>query len=335
MQSSDIEDDDYSPAALPADQATTLGQTLEMRVPFSLSGTRLDAALATLFSDFSRSRLAALVKSGDILVDGQVALPKAKLLGGELIVANLKPREEDTAFTAENVALDVVYEDSDVIVINKPPGLVVHPAAGNWSGTVLNGMLYRYPETACVPRAGIVHRLDKDTSGLMVIARNEAAQFSLVQQLQARTVSRRYAALVRGVLSEDGTVDAPIGRHSRDRVKMAVVHGLAGKPAITHYSVVEEFSQHTLVECRLETGRTHQIRVHMSSIGFALEGDSVYGRGVRGLNPQLHEAVAQFGRQALHAQALAFVHPATKKEVSFESEIPDDMNALIDAVAAI
>ena len=334
MNSSDFEDDDYS-AAMPPN---VLGASVCIKVPLSLAGSRLDAALAELFPDFSRSRLAALVKSGDILLNGAVAAPKTKLIGSETIDANLKPRDEDNAFQAEALALDVVYEDGDVIVINKPPGLVVHPAAGNWSGTVLNGILHRYPETASVPRAGIVHRLDKDTSGLMVIARNEAAQLALVRQLQAHTVSRRYAALVRGHVLADGTVDAPIGRHPRERVKMSVVNsnGLgAGKPAITHYTIEESYAFHTLVECRLETGRTHQIRVHMASIGFPLEGDSVYGKGLKGLTPVLHYAVTGFGRQALHAKALAFEHPKTKKTVAFASPIPEDMQTLIEAVAEV
>ncbi len=338
MQSNDFEDDDYSLAPAIEVARTSQVTPTNIKVPLSLSGSRLDAALASLFPDFSRSRLAALVKTGDILINAVTALPKTKLLGGEMLTVNLKPRDDEQAFVPEDLALDVVFEDHDVIVINKPPNLVVHPAAGNWSGTVLNGILYRYPETASVPRAGIVHRLDKDTSGLMVIARNEAAQLALVRQLQAHTVTRRYAALVRGHVHDDGTVDAPIGRHPRDRVKMSVVNGIGlggGKHAVTHYRVEDTFRFHSLVECQLETGRTHQIRVHMASIGFPLEGDSVYGKGIKGLSPLLHDAVANFNRQALHAKALAFEHPKTKKIVSFESDIPDDMDALIEAVAAV
>ena len=334
MQSNDIEDDDYSPEEV-AGAADAVGKIAELRVPLALAGVRLDAALAELLPEYSRSRLAALVKTGDIRVNDAVAQPKQKMLGGEIVLAHLKPREDESAFVPEDMPLDVIHEDADVIVINKPPGLVVHPAAGNWSGTVLNGILFRYPETASVPRAGIVHRLDKDTSGLMVIARNEAAHLLLVRQLQARTVSRRYAALVRGLVPEDGTIDAPIGRHPRDRVKMGVVMGLSGKPAVTHYQLEDEFTYHTLLECQLETGRTHQIRVHMASIGFPIEGDSVYGRGLKGLNPALHEAVTTLGRQALHARALAFTHPRTEKTVQFEAAIPDDMQDFIDAVAAI
>ncbi len=337
MQSNDFEDDDYSPVTRQnVGAAAQPNEAVVIKVPLSLAGSRFDAALASLFPDYSRSRLAVLVKSGDIRLNGEIATPKTKVMGTELIQANLKPRDEDNAFQAEDLPLNVVFEDDDIVVINKQPNLVVHPAAGNWSGTVLNGILYRYPETSNVPRAGIVHRLDKDTSGLMVIARNEAAQLALVRQLQAHTVSRRYAALVRGLVLGDGTVNAPIGRHPRERVKMSVVNALGpGKPAVTHYHVEELFTYHTLVECKLETGRTHQIRVHMSSIGFPLEGDSVYGKGVKGLSPVLHDAVTLFGRQALHAKALAFEHPKTKKLVSFKAPIPDDMQTLIAAVAEV
>jgi 23S rRNA pseudouridine1911/1915/1917 synthase len=337
MHTNDLEDDDYSPAPIPDTGTDAIVNTTQtLRTPLQLAGSRLDQALAVLFPTFSRSRLSSLVKSGDVTLDGQPAQPKTKLTGGETICINLKSRPEDTAFLAEPIPLDVIHEDADVIVINKVPGIVVHPAVGNWSGTILNGMLFRYPETAHVPRAGIVHRLDKDTSGLMVIARNEAAQLALVRQLQARSVSRRYVALLRGVLDEDGTVDAAIGRHPRDRIKMAVVNNADfGKPAITHYTVMEQFRYHTLVECRLETGRTHQIRVHMASLGFPLEGDSVYGKGAKGLAPSLQEAAAAFGRQALHARALAFEHPSTHKMVSYEAAIPEDMENLIAAVADV
>ncbi|MFN7222382.1 MAG: RluA family pseudouridine synthase, partial [Burkholderiales bacterium] len=284
----------------------------------------------------SRSRIAALIKAGDIQVNGGNAEPKQRVTGSEREAITFAPRAEDTAFSAEPVPLDVVFEDDDVIVINKPPGLVVHPAVGNWSGTVLNGVLYRYPQTAHVPRAGIVHRLDKDTSGLMMVALTEAAQLNLVRQLQARSVSRQYLALLSGLLDEDGTVDAPIGRHPRDRVRMAVVqNGAHGKPAVTHYRVLEQFRYHTLVECRLETGRTHQIRVHMASLGVPLEGDALYGKGLKGLVPSLQPVVSAFARQALHAQSLAFDHPATNQRVSFQSDIPEDMQSLIDAVSHV
>jgi 23S rRNA pseudouridine1911/1915/1917 synthase len=333
MQTSDFEDEDYSPA-LPASPPATANPT-QVVVPLSLAGQRLDQALAVLFPTFSRSRLATLVKAGEITIGEAVAQPKTKLIGGEVLRLNLKARDEDTSFVAEEIALNLVHEDPSFIVIDKPKDMVVHPAAGNWTGTLLNAMLFHYPETSHVPRAGIVHRLDKDTTGLMVIARTEAAQLSLVRQLQARSVARGYLALVRGLVDGDGTVDAPIGRHPRDRIKMAVANSTeTGKPAITHYRALEQFRFHTLLECRLETGRTHQIRVHMASIGHALEGDSVYGRGVRGLTPSLQPAVSVFNRQALHARTLAFHHPETGVEVSFAAEIPDDFATLIEAVAA-
>ena len=341
MHTNDLEDEDYSPAtvraAVPELEGEGLANTTQtLKTPLNFAGSRLDQALAQLFPSYSRSRLSALVKAGDVTLNGETAQPKTRLIGGEAIAIHLKSRPEETAFLPEPVPLVVVHEDADVVVINKPPGLVVHPAVGNWSGTVLNGMLYRYPQTGHVPRAGIVHRLDKDTSGLMVIALNEAAQLSLVRQLQARSVSRRYIALVRGLLDQDGTVDAPIGRHPCDRIKMAVVNNAEyGKPAVTHYRVLEQFRYHTLVECRLETGRTHQIRVHMASIGFALEGDSVYGKGVKGLTPTLQGAVAAFNRQALHARRLAFEHPASGKTIEFEAPIPADMETLIEAVASV
>ena len=247
------------------------------------------------------------------------------------MLVTLKARDEDLAFQPEEMALDVVFEDAAVMVINKPPGLVVHPAAGNWSGTLLNGLLHRAPQLARIPRAGIVHRLDKDTSGLMMIAMTDIAQVELVRQLQARSVKREYVALVQGRVSHDGSVDSPIGRHPRHRTKMAVVGN--GKPALTHYRVLERFNLHTLVECRLETGRTHQIRVHMQSIKHPLEGDAVYGGKSVGDN-DLRDAIAHFNRQALHAQKLSFVHPLTGTTVSFEVPLPADMQALIDAVRA-
>ncbi|MCE2991142.1 MAG: 23S rRNA pseudouridine(1911/1915/1917) synthase RluD [Burkholderiales bacterium] len=334
MQSSEYEDEDYSPVH-PLDPSASV-PVENIVMPFSLAGERLDAALAQLFPQHSRSRIAALIKAGDIQVNGGNAEPKQRVTGSERVAITFAPRAEDTAFSAEPVPLDVVFEDDDVIVINKPPGLVVHPAVGNWSGTVLNGVLYRYPQTAHVPRAGIVHRLDKDTSGLMMVALTEAAQLNLVRQLQARSVSRQYLALLRGLLDEDGTVDAPIGRHPRDRVRMAVVqNGAHGKPAVTHYRVLEQFRYHTLVECRLETGRTHQIRVHMASLGVPLEGDALYGKGLKGLVPSLQPVVSAFARQALHAQSLAFDHPATNQRVSFQSDIPEDMQSLIDAVSHV
>jgi 23S rRNA pseudouridine1911/1915/1917 synthase len=283
----------------------------------ALAGLRLDQALARLLPRESRSRLARLVAEGAVLVEGGRARPRDRLRGGERIEVTLLPRAEEAAFRPEDIALDVLHEDADVLVVAKPAGLVVHPGSGNWAGTMLNALLHRVPSLKSLPRAGIVHRLDKETSGLLVVAKHEAAMQDLVRQLQARTVKRTYLAIARGVVARDGSVDAPIGRHPTQRTRMAVVPG--GKPAVTHYRVRERFAAHTLLECDLETGRTHQIRVHLASIGHPLEGDPVYGgRGAKRLP-----------RQALHAWKLAFVHPATGLTVRFSAPPPADFEALV------
>ena len=335
----DIEEEDYSPhdlqsAVRAAVEIAPVEVTL--KVPISLAGRRLDQALAEMLPEYSRSRLSSMVKDGAITIDRRPAQPKTKLLGGEVIEARLTPREEESAFQAEDVALNVIHEDEAVIVIDKPAGLVVHPAAGNWSGTLLNGLLYRNPAVANLPRAGIVHRLDKDTSGVMVAAKTEAAQLALVRQLQARSMKRIYVALVRGNLTKDGIVEAPIGRHPHHRTRMAVVkEHEAGKPALTRYRVLERLAFHTLVECRLETGRTHQIRVHMQSIGYPIEGDTVYGPTMTGIDDDVRAVIRDFGRQALHARRLTFEHPVEGVERSFEAPIPDDMRELIDFAAGL
>jgi len=281
---------------------------------------RLDQALARLLPAESRSRLARLVEDGAVLVDGDRVRPRHKLRGGEFLEVTILPRPEQSAFRPEGIALEVVHEDGDVLVIAKPAGLVVHPGSGNWAGTMLNALLHRVPELKSLPRAGIVHRLDKETSGLLVVARNEAAMQDLVRQLQARTVKRTYLAIARGSMAGEGTVDRPIGRHPTQRTRMAVVPG--GKPAVTRYRVKESFAAHALLECDLETGRTHQIRVHLASIGHPLEGDPVYGpRGSRRL-----------GRQALHAWKLSFVHPRTGRQVRFTAPPPADFEALVEAL---
>jgi 23S rRNA pseudouridine1911/1915/1917 synthase len=285
-----------------------------------MAGLRLDQALARLMPEESRSRLARLIEEGHVRVDGAPAAGRQKLRSGEAVEVELKPRESGAALRAEAIDLAVVHEDADLLVIDKPAGLVVHPGSGNWAGTMLNALLHHAPESGNLPRGGIVHRLDKDTSGLLVVARNEPAQLALVRQLQARTVKRTYLALARGKVAGPGKVDAPVGRHPVHRTRMAVVAG--GKPAVTRYRVRERFAAHTLLECELETGRTHQIRVHLASIGHPLEGDPVYaGRG-----PRLIE------RQALHAWKLAFAHPRGGKLVSFESPLPADLAALLESL---
>lgn len=264
---------------------------------------------------------------GRVLLDGKPASPKTRVWGGEIVEVMTEPDPEEVAYLPEPVDFPVVYEDTTLLVIDKPAGLVVHPAAGNWSGTLLNGLLHRYPDLTSVPRAGIVHRLDKDTSGLMVVARTLKAQTDLVRQLQARTVKRLYLAVAQGMVKRDGTVNAPIGRDPKNRLKMAVVEN--GKPAITHYSVIEPYPRHTLVECRLETGRTHQIRVHMAHLGHALAADPVYGGKPGSFSDELKTVLAALNRQALHAAKLALIHPETGTQQQWESPLPADMLQLI------
>jgi 23S rRNA pseudouridine1911/1915/1917 synthase len=295
---------------------------IALEVAPAMAGMRLDQALARLLPKESRSRLARLVEEGAVRVDGERASPADRLRGGERLAVTLLPRPEEAAFRAEDIALDVVHEDDQVLVVAKPAGLVVHPGSGNWAGTMLNALLHRVPALKALPRAGIVHRLDKETSGLLVVAKTEAAMQDLVRQLQARTVKRTYLAIARGAVPDEGVVDAPIGRHPTQRTRMAVVPG--GKPAVTRYRVRERFRRHALLECELETGRTHQIRVHLASIGHPLEGDPVYGgRGT-----------SRLPRQALHAWKLAFVHPGTGREVRFTAPPPADFEALVDSLRA-
>ncbi|MFC5428128.1 RluA family pseudouridine synthase [Paraburkholderia denitrificans] len=305
------------------------------QVPDELAGERLDKVLAKVFPEFSRSRLQGWIEAQRVRVDGAPAKVRQPVpLGATIeLVPDLLP--EQLAFTPEPVPLDVVYEDDAIVVINKPAGIVVHPAAGNWSGTILNGLLHRYGDRAAgLPRAGIVHRLDKETSGLMVVARTLEAQTDLVRQLQARTVKRRYLALVWGNMPDEGTIDAPIGRDPRERTRMAVVAGSTGKPARTHFRRVDTTLWHgqpvSAIHCDLETGRTHQIRVHCAHIGHPLLGDPVYGRA-RG-----RRSVAAlpdgFARQALHAWRLGLIHPVTGRAMQWRADVPDDMDALIAAL---
>jgi 23S rRNA pseudouridine1911/1915/1917 synthase len=299
---------------------------IELTVPADLAGQRLDQALSRLLPMHSRNRIAQWIRGGRIEIDGRPALPKNKIRGGERVRIDPAPEPEATAAAAEDIPLEVVYEDAALLVIAKPAGLVVHPGSGNWSGTLLNALLKRVPELAAIPRAGIVHRLDKDTSGLLVVAKTLTAQTSLVRQLQARTVRREYLALVHGNVARDGKVEAPIGRHPVQRTRMAVV--ARGKAAVTHYQVLQRFVHATLLRCRLETGRTHQIRVHMQSIGHPLVGDPVYGRQ-RG---NRDERFAGFPRQALHAEKLALVHPDSGQAMSWQIDSPSDMQDLMAAL---
>jgi 23S rRNA pseudouridine1911/1915/1917 synthase len=302
--------------------------TVQLTVPIDLGGLRFDAALAKMLPEHSRSRLQDWIRDGRVSVAGRVLLDtKHKLAGGEEIVVEPVANPATLADAPEEIPLDIVFEDEQLIVINKPAGLVVHPGSGNWSGTLLNALLAHDQSLAGLPRAGIVHRLDKETSGLMVVARTLIAQTDLVRQLQEHTVKRHYAALVLGKPNQVGFVDAPIGRHPTQRVKMAVVDN--GKPARTHYRVIKQFARCTQVECVLETGRTHQIRVHMAHIGHPLVGDPVYGP-----KRQTILAAATFTRQALHAFRLGLVHPYSHQPVQWEVPLAEDLQALIAAVRA-
>jgi 23S rRNA pseudouridine1911/1915/1917 synthase len=305
------------------------GGNVVRTVPKELAGQRLDQALARMFPEHSRSRLQTWLRDGHIQLDSRAAKPKQKIWGGEAVRLAPQPGPGDLSHQAERIELPVVFEDESVIVVDKPAGLVVHPGSGNWKGTMLNALLHHAAELAAVPRAGIVHRLDKDTSGLLVVARTLEAQTDLVRQLQARTVKRDYLALVYGVVQGqgEGSVEASIGRDARVRTRMAVTGG--GKPALTYYRVRQRFGDVSLLECSLATGRTHQIRVHMHSIGHPLVGDPVYrlNRARR-----TDTALDAFPRQALHAWRLAFVHPASRKTMQFDSPLPSDMRDLLSAL---
>ncbi len=311
---------------------TEAESSLNVTMPLELAGRRFDQALAELFPDYSRSRLTAWIKSGAVLLDGEVVVPRQIVRGGEAVALRVQ-LEREIGAEPEAIVLDIVHEDADIIVVNKPAGLVVHPGAGNPAGTLQNGLLHHDPKLAEIPRGGIVHRLDKDTSGLMVVARSMRAHTSLVEQLSARDVHRQYAAIVYGAMVAGGRVDAPLGRHPHDRLKQAVRED--GRDAITHYRVRERFRTMTLVECRLETGRTHQIRVHMAHVKHPLVGDTQYGgllKLPKGASDELVAALRGFRRQALHAERLEFVHPKTRKTIAIEAELPADMLGLIGAL---
>ena len=309
----------YSEAAL--DDAVA---TLELTVPSEFAGMRFDQALARLVPEHSRSRLKDWIDSGRVTLDGSPTEGKRRVVGGERIVIEAIVEAATTADAAEAISLAIVHEDDDLIVIDKPPGLVVHPGSGNRSGTLLNALLHHAPTVATLPRAGIVHRLDKDTSGLLVVARNAIAQTNLVRQLQARSVKREYAAIVHGDIARDTTIDAPIGRHPRMRTTMAVVAG--GKPARTRVAPIERFGIATHIRCALETGRTHQIRVHLAAIEHPLIGDQTYGRRDATLPP--------FARQALHAITLALDHPRTKRRCEWHAPLPQDIRELLASLRA-
>ncbi|MCF8838002.1 23S rRNA pseudouridine(1911/1915/1917) synthase RluD [Xanthomonas campestris pv. campestris] len=301
-------------------------------VPDSAAGRRFDAVLAELFPEFSRSRLSEWIKSGDALLDGETARPRDTLRGGETVQVQVV-LETQTHAAPQDIPLNVLYEDDHVLVIDKPAGLVVHPGAGNPDGTLVNALLFRDPNLAAVPRAGVVHRLDKDTSGVMVVARTLQAQTALVEQLSARDVHRQYLAVVVGALVSGGIADAPIDRHPRDRLKMAVRDD--GRDAVTHYRLRERFRAHTALECRLETGRTHQIRVHMAHLKSPIVGDPLYGGALKlpkGATDTLVAELRGFKRQALHAETLEFLHPVSGEPIRASAPVPEDLQRLMSAL---
>lgn len=316
----DLIDDD---ALDDADDSGSL-DPISLQLDAGSQGIRLDKALSTLLPQFSRSRIQQWIEDGLVQVDGKPAKVRSLMLGVEHISVQPQPAEQEHAYAPEPVPLTVVHEDASIIVLNKPVGLVVHPAAGNWTGTLLNGLLHRWPELEGVPRAGIVHRLDKDTSGLLVVARTLTAQTDLVRQLQERTMGREYLALVWGQPVSSGRIEAAIARHPRERTRMAVSRSPLAKPAVTHYQKVAsgqiDGRPVALLRCKLETGRTHQIRVHLQSIGFPIVGDAVYGKT---------HLMSVFPRQALHAQKLGLVHPSSGQDCEWQAPVPDDMAALL------
>ncbi len=309
---------------------SVVDKAIILQVTEQFAGQRLDAALASMFPDYSRSRLQQWIRDGQVLLDGAVVKPKTRLTGDETLELNIRLDNRPDEMKPQDIPLRVVYEDEDIIVLNKPAGLVVHPAAGHADGTLVNALLHFDSGLARIPRAGIVHRLDKDTTGLMVVARNLRAHKHLVEELQQRTVTREYQAVVHGVITAGGTVDAPIGRHIRDRVRMCVRDD--GKPAITHYRVIKRYREHTHVQLKLESGRTHQIRVHMQHIRHPIVGDPVYG-GRQRIPPRAEkELITQlrsFKRQALHACRLSLVHPQTGKQLTWRAPLPEDMVELL------
>ena len=305
---------------------------IKVILPERFGGKRIDSALAEMMPNFSRSKITSTIKAGDALLNGYTFKPKDKVSGEEIVYFNLK-QKQNNQWVAENIPLDIVYEDEDILIINKPFGLITHPGAGNWEGTLANALLHYNADLSRLDRAGIVHRLDKNTSGLMVVAKNPKSQKYLVEQFQTHSVEREYSAIVYGNMISGGTVDDPIGRDSKDRIKQAVRAN--GKDAVTHYRVINRYANHTHVKASLETGRTHQIRVHLSFIGHPLVGDPLYGGRLRfpkKAGEEIKEALKAFQRQALHSKKLTLKHPITGNEMSWEIELAEDMTMLLDVL---
>jgi len=308
--------------------------THEFVIPAEWRGQRLDKALATLMPEYSRARLQAWLRAGAIRVDDRTPAPRKTVVGGERVVATIAP-EPAWEVAPQAIPLSILHEDEHILVVDKPAGLVVHPGAGNPDGTLQNALLHHTPELAKVPRGGIVHRLDKHTSGIMVVAKDLTAHKRLVEAMRRRRISREYEAVVCGVMTAGGVVDAPIGRHPVDRKRMHVREG--GRPAVTHFRVLQRFAAHTHVRLTLETGRTHQIRVHMQHHGYPLLGDPVYGRRLLlppDADERLKEVLRGFRRQALHARRLALTHPITCEAMAWEAPMPEDMSELVDTLSA-
>jgi len=315
---------DYNGNATRRSSRAHADAALDLRVPDELAGLRLDQALVRLLPEYSRTRLQNWVRDARVTVNGAPAQPKAKVWSGDRLTVSIEPDQDALANTPQPIALNILYEDPEILVVDKPAGLVVHPGSGNPDGTLLNALLHHAPSLAKLPRAGIVHRLDKDTSGLLVVGKTLEAQTGLVRQLQARTISRTYIAFVIGAVGSGARVEAAIGRHPSARTRMAVIS--RGKPAVTHYRLLRAGRGWSKVECRLETGRTHQIRVHMQSIGHPLIGDRVYGSTRLALS--LPALARTFPRQALHATGLKLQHPQNGEQLSFVSPLPHDLEAL-------
>ena len=307
-------------------------ETLKIIIPERMTGQRLDVALSEMLPDYSRSKITDWIKSGEALINHKTFKPKDKVSGSEMVELTIT-KKQNNDWVGEDIPLKVVFEDEDIIILNKSVGMVTHPGAGNWSGTLANALLHYEPKLASLDRAGIVHRLDKNTSGLMVVAKNEKSQKNLVEQLQTHSVSREYSAIVYGHMVSGGTIDEPISRDTKDRVKQAV--SSHGRKAITHYRVIDRYQNHTHVKAILETGRTHQIRVHLSHIGYPLIGDPMYGGKLRfpkKADEALKEALVNFKRQALHARKLTLTHPISGKLMSWKAPLPEDILALLDVL---
>jgi len=314
---------------------TAVSINLEAEIPMESQGLRLDQAVANIFPEHSRSRIQNWIKLGQLQLNGKTAKTKDKVKGGEIVIIDA-PMPKEVSFAPQAISLNIVHEDEALLILNKPAGLVVHPAAGNLDGTLLNALLHHAPSLRSIPRAGIVHRLDKDTSGVMMVAKTLEAHTFLVKQLQERLISREYETIVQGVMTAGGTINEPIGRHPRQRIKMAVVH--SGKCAITHYRIIKKFENYTYLRVNLETGRTHQIRVHLAHRHFPIVGDKVYGGRLalpKGAPEELRQAIRQFPRQALHARQLTLVHPVTGEACTWAAPLPQDIEELLKLLGPV